>query len=59
MRIVLDETKRMANMRMKTVDDTIELTRERLTNVMKPDRNSSVDINLPTGSNFEILSVED
>jgi hypothetical protein len=58
-KIVLDETKRMANMRLESVDATIELTRERLENVMKPDRSQSVDINLPTGSNFEILSVED
>jgi len=59
MKIILDETKNMAAMRMKTVDDTIELTKERMRNVMKPDRTSSVDINLPAGSNFEILSVED
>ena len=36
LQIILDETKNMANMRMKSVSDTIELTQERMRNVMKP-----------------------
>jgi hypothetical protein len=60
-KIILDETRRMADMRMKSVERTIEITKSRMKSVLNPERGAYVDINMPKigESKFEILSVED